>query len=169
MDSPIFRLAASGLYQKDSLCLLLDDLNATSPYESTPLHYAVLGGNEDTVRYLVEKGARVNAKNIFQESALHWACKEGNPNVVRYLLQHSASFLALDSEGNTPMHWAAEHDQEEIIRILLDHGDETSSRIKNEDGRTPRGLAERNKSKEALMALRKTKGSPRARKGKTEK
>ena len=153
-------MAVSGHFQRDSLDQLLSDLNSLSLYESTPLHYAVLGGNEETVRYLVGKGAHMNARNIFQESSLHWACKVGDPSVVRFLLRHNAT-VTLDSESNTPMHWAAEYDHAEVIFELLQNGD-GSSGVKNGYGQTPPQIAEENKSKRALEAIRKGKVFPRA-------
>ena len=159
MNCPLFRLAISGTFQNDSLDSHMDDLNTLSLYGSTPLHYAVLGGDEETVRYLVKKGASINTANIFLETPLHWACKEGHPEVVRHLLQHKAA-VTLDSEGNTPMHWAAEYDHDEVILLLLLNGDKSACRAKNEDGHTPLQVAEKNNSKKASVALKKDKGNP---------
>ena len=155
MDFPIFRLAASGRFHKLSLDRYRKDVNSLSNLKSTPLHYAILGGNEDTVRYLVKEGARVNTQNVFLESVLHWACKEGNLNIIRFLLQHKAHATALDYRGNSPMHWAAECDNDKVVLLLLEFGGRPSRHIKNDDGHTPRQVAKRNQSKKALTALRR--------------
>ena len=159
MNSSIFRLAVCGRYRKSSLDLHQEDINSFSCLNSTPLHYAILGGNEETVRYLIERGAKTNAQNVYLESVLHWACKEGDLAIIRLLVQHKASVTALDSEGNSPMHWAAEYDNEKVILLLLESGGHSSLHIKNEDGHTPRQVAKRNKSKQALAALRKIPSS----------
>ena len=153
MDSPIFRLAASGDYQREALELHLGSLNSLSRLESSPLHYAILGGNEETVRFLVSRGARVRASNMFNETPLHWACKEGNLSVVQFLLQQGAVPDSLDTEGNTPMHWAAEYDREKVILLLLEYGTHSSRLIENEDDHTPLQVAKENGSKRALKVL----------------
>ena len=155
MDSAIFQLVVSSPFQRETLDLYVDaDLDSLSSLKSTPLHYAILGGNEETIRYLLSRGAYVNASNMFRETALHWACKEGNPIIVRLLLRQGAFPNALDSERNTPLHWAAEYDHEEVIHLLLENDCECSKHIKNEDGLTPFQVARRDKSKQALNALR---------------
>ena len=41
---------------------------------ATPLHQAIAGGHFDTVRLLVERGARTDiTDNIYQSTALGWA------------------------------------------------------------------------------------------------
>ena len=157
MNSPIFRLAASERHQRDALELHLGSVNSTSSLNSRPLHYAVLGGNEETVHFLVSRGARVQVSNAFQETPLHWACKEGNLSIVRFLLQQNAMPDSQDSKGNTPMHWAAEFDQEKVILLLLEYGGPSLRLIENEDGNIPRKLAKQNKSKNALQALRRSR------------
>jgi ankyrin repeat protein len=154
MDIAIFRLAACGLYRKDSLdhCSPAD-LNLLSSLHSTPLHYAVVGGNEHTVRHLVACGANVNAFNVYRESALHWACKEGNTDIISLLLQSKASPNALDSDRNTPMHWAAEYNHGEVILLLMKHGGSSSQSITNDEGLTPLQVAKQNKSRKASRAL----------------
>ena len=156
MDIAIFRLAACGLYRKDSLdhCSPAD-LNLVSSLHSTPLHYAVVGGNEHTVRHLVACGANVNAFNLYRESALHWACKEGNTRITSLLLESKASPNALDSEGNTPMHWAAEYNHGKVILLLMKHGGSSSQSTTNEEMLTPLQVAKQNKSRNASRALQK--------------
>ena len=155
MDFAIFRLVVGGLFPRESLELYLDsELESLSSLGSTLLHYAILGGNEETVRYLLSRGALVNAHNMFRETALHWACKEGNLDIVRLLLQHGAFPNVLDTERNTPLHWAAEYDHKKIIQLLLENNCESSRHIKNEDGLTPLQVAKQNRSKQASAILR---------------
>ena len=154
MDS-IFQLAAGGLFQKDSLdqCTK-EEINQRSCLRSTLLHYAVLGENADTVRYLLEKGVPVNGINVYQESALHWCCKIGNMAIVRLLLQHGASSRAIDSDGNTLLHWAAEYDHEHIVLLLLQDSEASLSlTTRNSQNLTPSEVAKKSKSRMALRAL----------------
>ena len=87
MNHPIFRMAADGSSEMEALCQYsAEDLSQLSCLRSTPLHYAVLGGNKELITYLLEKGALVNARNVYAESPLHWACKMGDTSIVRLLV-----------------------------------------------------------------------------------
>jgi ankyrin repeat protein len=156
MNLAIFQLAACGLFQKNSLeqCSA-EEINLLSSLRSTPLHYAIVGENEETVRYLVLRGALVNATNIYAESPLHWACKVGNLAIVRTLLQHKACPHAVDADGNTTLHWAAEHNHEGVVLLLGEFADASLTSTRNHDGFTPIQLAKKNDSKGALRSLRK--------------
>ena len=73
--------------------LLLDageDVNRYNPVgfhgHSTPLHQAVAGGHEETVRLLVEHGARLDVKDtMWQGTPLGWAEHEGKTRIAEYL------------------------------------------------------------------------------------
>jgi ankyrin repeat protein len=73
--------------------LLLDageDPNRYNPIgghsHTTPLHQAAGAGNEDLVRLLVERGARVDMKDIlWQATPAGWAIHEGRTEIAAYL------------------------------------------------------------------------------------
>jgi peptide-methionine (S)-S-oxide reductase len=53
---------------------------------STPLHQAAAAGHDETVRLLVEHGARLDAKDtMWQATAADWAKHEDRKEVERYL------------------------------------------------------------------------------------
>jgi len=58
------------------------------------------------VKYLVSRGADVNAKNRYDSTPLHQATLSSNLEAVKYLVSHKADVNAKDSEGNTPLRWA---------------------------------------------------------------
>lgn len=61
------------------------DINALGEFDQTPLHRAVIGGNLDIIKLLIEKGAdpfMVDEKN---ESPLDYAKDEKNLDIVNYL------------------------------------------------------------------------------------
>ena len=118
MDSEIFRLVVLDHFEKGLLETVVNEVNSRSSLLSTPLHYAMLGCNQETTQFLIENKAQVNASNVFGETPLHWACKVGKETLIRYLLTHQASPSEQDTEGNTPMHWAAEYDHENAIHLL---------------------------------------------------
>ena len=50
-----------------------DLLNQTDEEGYTPLHLAVISGNSAIVKFLISKGANVNAVDNEKHSAIHWA------------------------------------------------------------------------------------------------
>ncbi len=73
------------------------------------LHEAVNPGQLAVVRWLLSKGADVNARTLRGSMAtpLHTAAFAGNFEMVQLLVQHGADLDAIDSEHRTtPAHWA---------------------------------------------------------------
>lgn len=154
MDLEIFRVAVRGSFKRKELEKVQEDVRKLSCLKSTPLHYAVLGGNIKIVRFLLAQGAVVDAENVFKESPLHWACKLGKEEVILCLLSHQASPNVQDSEGNTPMHWAAEYDHEHVVRLLNLNGGRPSRTTRNEDRHTPLEVARLHSSRSVITGLR---------------
>lgn len=79
--------------------LLLDageDPNGYNPAgchsHSTALHQAALAGHDETVRLLVERGARLDAKDtIWNATPAEWARHEGKAQIEEYLLAQQTS------------------------------------------------------------------------------
>jgi hypothetical protein len=84
---------ASQFGQVEIVRLLLDageDPNRYNPIgghsHSTPLHQAAANGNEEMVRLLVERGARLDMKDIlWQGTPAGWAAHEGQARIESYL------------------------------------------------------------------------------------
>jgi ankyrin repeat protein len=52
----------------------------------TPLHNSVSRGHFEAVKFLVERGADLNATNSEGETALHLAVKHRFPKIIEYLI-----------------------------------------------------------------------------------
>jgi ankyrin repeat protein len=63
----------------------------------------------DSVRYLVDLGADVNATNASGQTALHSAAYMGAMSVVRFLVERGARLDVQDSQGQTPYRIAEGH------------------------------------------------------------
>lgn len=148
---PLFMDALSGDFDPLRLGPHLTDERTC--HGSSALHFAILGGNIDTITYLLRKNFDPNLRNVFGETPLHWACKQGDRRLVEILLLHQAKVQLTDAEGNTPLHWAAEYDSEDIITLLLLCGASLSD--ENDRGWTPYQTAvEHNASKDSRRILR---------------
>jgi serine/threonine-protein phosphatase 6 regulatory ankyrin repeat subunit B len=116
-------------------------LEETNDDGLTPLHWAALGGDEETVAFLLSKGAQANSKDTAGQTPLMGACEEGHVGVIRGLLQHmgATALQETDAQGHTALHWAAMSSQEETVAFLLAQGAQANSR--DLSSRTPLMLA----------------------------
>jgi ankyrin repeat protein/mono/diheme cytochrome c family protein len=137
-------------------------LSARDPANSTLLHHAAGFGRLDTMTWLIDAGAAVNATNRRGSTPLHWAIHDEAK--VRHLLARGASVNARQAEGRTPLYQAATlGNGYPILRLLLDHGADSNSRIANK--RTPLMAAAERGDVKALRLLLDAKADVNARNG----
>lgn len=97
----------------------INDANsAREDNNKTVLMYAVWVGNEDAVKYLIEKGANVNAQDIGGATALHLAAWKGFTPIALYLIDKGASTTAISKEGMTPLDIAIMRENREIMEAI---------------------------------------------------
>ncbi len=88
----------------------------------TPLMYAALYGDANSVRVLLEQGADPKLRNLSNASALMSAVDD--PDKTRLLLDGGADANARSDEGQTPLLIAVlgHANASAVVRLLLDHG-----------------------------------------------
>jgi len=80
------------------------DLNQTEPVAgNTPLMLAVVFGNREAVRLLIEAGADINIRSKSGSTALHLACFHGRPEIAKWLLDSGADRTTKNTYGATPI------------------------------------------------------------------
>ncbi|KAJ7434133.1 hypothetical protein B0H11DRAFT_2296458 [Mycena galericulata] len=92
-----------------------------SPMQS-PLYVCCEGGYIEGVRFLLEKGADVNAEGGQFGSALQAACYRGNTDVVQLLLENGANVNAQGGESGNALQAASVHGNPDVVRLLLEKG-----------------------------------------------
>src|SRR5262245_58406384 len=101
--------------------------NLKGPGGSTPLMYAALYGDSDSVRRLLESGADPNMRNDAGATALMWAVDE--PQKTRLLLDRGADANARSGDGATPLMIASgRFGSSAVIKLLLDRGADPSAK-----------------------------------------
>jgi uncharacterized protein len=70
---------------------------------ATLLHNAVGHDEEQMAAFLIERGAKVNARTSDGLTPLHMAAQNGNVPIITLLLAHRARVNPIDSKGWTPL------------------------------------------------------------------
>jgi ankyrin repeat protein len=85
----------------------------------TALMLAALGGHQQIVVYLIDRGANINAKTNHNATPLMYAAAGGNQELVTILLQRGALIQAEDFSGKAALDYAKDDSMREF---LLDRG-----------------------------------------------
>jgi ankyrin repeat protein len=83
---------------------------------------AVMRGNKDALRTLMQRKADVNAPQVDGTTALHWAVRADDLQTVDLLIRAGAKVSAANREGATPMLLAAQNGNGVIIEKLIKAG-----------------------------------------------
>ncbi|CAG9462124.1 unnamed protein product [Pedinophyceae sp. YPF-701] len=77
---------------------------------ATPLHFAAEADQTEVVRFLLDRGAPVEARDSYGLAPIHSAASKGNTECVKMIAGQGASPSCADRNGDTPLHYAATMD-----------------------------------------------------------
>ncbi len=106
--------------------------------DETPLFAAVFADHNDVAKFLIAKGADVNAKDKSGQTPLHPACEHGKRNMVELLIAEGADVNAKDYGGATPLHrmFYSGRARLDIAELLIAKGANVNARLTS-NGSTP--------------------------------
>jgi ankyrin repeat protein len=143
--TPFMSAAAGGYVGMVQLLLELQGAHRLDERDDegrTALHWAVRFGRAEVAALLLRNGAGASIRNEEGITPLMEVCEEGHLDALEILLQEvgEEGLRERDVRGHTALHRAALMDQEEAVQALLLAGADPT--IKDNEGRTPRALAE---------------------------
>lgn len=113
---------------------------------------AALDANDPSrVKYLISKGANVNARNSQGYTALTSAARQRYTDIIKLLLKSKANVNARDGDDMTPLLEAVIRDDVPSIKVLLAHGANVQAR--GPQGFDPLALSIEERRYEAAKAL----------------
>ena len=98
---------------------------------------ACLFGRLSVVKFLKEKGARIDAKDTDNFTPLMCAVWKGQNEVVKYLIENGAKTYLTDMNRKTVLHLAIEEESSDTFDLLLESGCEDLINLNDKDYRTP--------------------------------
>ncbi len=100
-------------------------------YGNTALMWYSYHGDLNIVKYLIEKGADINAEGRYGDTALIWGSERGNLEVVKYLIKKGDNVK--NKYGNIALIRSSYVGHLNIIKYLIDNGADVNFKNKNGD------------------------------------
>ncbi len=90
--------------------------------DGTPLMAAAEAGQLEMVKYLLKKGAGVNAEDLDHQTAALYAARNGHDDIVKLLLDNGADINARGGDDATLLSIYAAEDDTEMVELLVSSG-----------------------------------------------
>lgn len=97
------------------------DLEMKSPVGDTPLITAILEGDFEITKLLLEFGASIENTNTYGLTPLRYAAKLGFENICRLLLEAGAEINSIDNERLTALAIACRHGHLNTVKVFLEY------------------------------------------------
>jgi ankyrin repeat protein len=102
------------------------DINGSDRNERSPLHRACIGIQLEAARFLINRGAYIDAVNGVGNTPLAFACRMGEEKLARMLLCYGADVHGRSRESlnpyNSPLYIACADGRVDIVKLLIEAG-----------------------------------------------
>ena len=97
------------------------DANIAGAGGYTPLHRAVVKGNQNLVKLFLKKNALVNTQTADGNSPLHAAVRNGFFDITKLLVKKGSNVNLQNKEGRTPLFLGVKNKQKQLIKLLIEN------------------------------------------------
>jgi len=108
-------------------------VNSAQPDGTTALHWAVYRVDEELVKALLARRAKVDVVNAFGSSPLSEAARVANVRLVEMLLAAGADVNRANEDGETPLMLAARTGAVKVAELLVERGANVNARERFRD------------------------------------
>ncbi|KAJ5074031.1 ankyrin repeat-containing protein [Anaeramoeba ignava] len=131
------------------------DINIQDKYQNTALHQAVVGQSAESIMYLLDHGANINAQNSRGFSPIFLAVRYESLQLVSILLEKGAQIDIMNWQGTSLLHFASIIGNRSCVDALLNHPEMTQDTINKckTDGKTPLHLAAQSGNLDVIKLL----------------
>lgn len=120
----------TGPYGLNTMMIHKTTVNKKNDRGMTSFAHAIVAGQLEAAKYLLDKGANIDEKNYsyIEETPLMLACDTGNAEAVRFLVENGADVNARDKRDRPVIFHAI--NSIDCMRVLLDNGVDIETRVK---------------------------------------
>ena len=121
----IFHLLGNSIAGEDMITTIKNkgiSINEADNFGNTPLHYALLSGDTQYAKSLLNQGANIVTLNQMELSPLHLATYLNNIDIVKEMMKKGVKVDLSGNTGYTPLHIATEMNYPEIASIFINRG-----------------------------------------------
>ncbi|ORX57875.1 ankyrin [Piromyces finnis] len=110
-------------YEQRNQSRIIKDINVTDQLGFTALMHAVINGNKENVKYLIDHGADVTIKNKRGQTAAFFAINSSNKEIVKLLIRSDHDLINNKDElGAKLLLFGVKKGNQDIVELLLELG-----------------------------------------------
>ena len=112
-------MAVSGLYavNNSTVQATASDLSITVAYDVNPFCKAIMTGDIDTVKKLIDLGADVNEKSVGMTPAM-FAARYNKPEILQVLIEDGANLKLKSDKGYTAKKYAQMSNASDALAVI---------------------------------------------------
>jgi quinoprotein dehydrogenase-associated probable ABC transporter substrate-binding protein len=159
---PRIKIAQSALTPKQSdpavLPAMIDDALKQGSTLDGELHNATIARDSTRIEYLLNRGAKIDARDTEQQTPLIVAAKGGDLSVMNGLLEYKANPNAQDDDGWSAAMHAVRSNEPKVFRLLGKH--KANFNLLNKEGLTALAMAVFDNKANAAVAMLDNNADP---------